>query len=288
MQTIRSYKTLFRLLVMWLVLISIQLHGSTITIENTITASTDGTIETTVANLGDDVAQHIIVSCEFQGEEQVGTGPSRINPAEHGRYAFKFVPNEVPGVHMIVVRVAYKHPDGDPASSIFLHNITFGEVGSSKVLGVIDKSALAGTGVATLKVRNSDDTEINVAVAVYVPHELIVGAVKSDVVLRPGGSESIAIPLENFSALSGPHGIYAILKYQKDGIQFAAAVTGQVDVVDASELSSEPIPAAVPQFVSRYSILLIIVVVVALIGVFFLGRWSARRRLTPPHGSFSA
>jgi len=208
-----------------------------------------------VENVGDEPAQNIFATVDFQGQTHETEIAQSFPPNKPVSKSFPLDMTGLKGVYPAIVVIDFEDLNAYSFSAVSLQLARVGAVARTKLNGVLERVEMRQKAKTKLTVRNDDGKDITAKLRVVTPREITAASPAETVTVPANGITKVTIVLENLSGTpSSSYPIHALLEYDDDGTHFCETA-----------MTTIPVLAANPATVGRFWIVLAIVVVIAAI-----------------------
>ncbi|MDD5382694.1 MAG: hypothetical protein PHH60_03455 [Candidatus Margulisbacteria bacterium] len=217
---------------------SLAASASYITLNNTITAKTDGkvlNVLVTSINRGDESAYNVQAEIRAGGqklfaEKQQELGVNQI----YKGYAGVKLGALKPGQYPLVIVMHYTDANQYPFSALNCQTFAYQTAAPpAEIFGGLQSATFWKEGAMKLSLKNLGAAELLVLTSLVTPRELSVKNEAVKLTLPPKSEKKIVFELANFSALSGSnYQLFAVSEYEKDGIHYTSISPGVIKIVE--------------------------------------------------------
>jgi hypothetical protein len=222
--------------------IAASAQASYISLNTSLSTKVDGNkllVLVQAENKGDESAFNVQAEVKVGGQKMMGE--KREELPVNGRYQAQFsVPLALskPGTYPLTLLLHYTDANQYPFSALTCKTFNFRSADSPlEIFGKMTVGSFWKSGEVKLTYKNLSETGLNLTLYLVTPRELSAGKEKVTVKLPVKSEQVLALPLENFSALSGSnYQIFAIAEYERQGIHQTAIIPGMVKIVESKTL----------------------------------------------------
>jgi hypothetical protein len=216
------------------------LSGVAGTIRMQVTCSaTDQKMTVQMVNTGDENAQNVRATVNFFGQEYQTENISVLPPNKAQNRSFDLKSQALVGTYPARVLVDFEDLNSYPFSAVSIQLIRGAKAKSSPLVGMIEKTSLAGKAKLPLKIHNTSTQEVAVACRIVTPRELVVEEPAFTIAVPPGGTVTRTVRIDNFSGTpTSTYPVHLLMEHTQDGVNFCALSSGSILLLAPSPVST--------------------------------------------------
>jgi hypothetical protein len=191
-------------------------------------------------NKGDETAYNVQAEIRVAHQSVLGQKVSQlpVNSRYQAEFSIPLSKLAKPGCYPLALLLHYTDANQYPFSALSCQTFNFNSTDlPPEIFGKMTAGSFWKKGEVKLSYKNLGDNKFKLAISLITPRELTVSGEKKTLLLSAKSAESLTIPVENFSALSGSnYQIFALAEYNLGDKHQTVIVPGMIRIADKTTL----------------------------------------------------